>query len=166
MGNVLSEDKKQQVVALGRLGWSLRHVEEATAVRRETVSGYLRAAGVAVRGRGGQPKEWPPKPAITPGVSTDPDHQKPAITETAARHPMIAPASRPLREHHGRAAALCWQYGTPQSTSRPRREQALGAPAMARVGRSKTASPRRFHQRRFECTLDYRGCPSRCRYAP
>ena len=44
MGNVLSDDKKQQVVALGRLGWSLRRIEEATAVRRETVSGYLRAA--------------------------------------------------------------------------------------------------------------------------
>ncbi len=33
MGNVLSDDKKQQVVALGRLGWSLRRIEEATAVR-------------------------------------------------------------------------------------------------------------------------------------
>jgi len=50
MGNVLSDDKKQQVVALGRLGWSLRRIEESTGVRRETVSGYLRAAGVAVRG--------------------------------------------------------------------------------------------------------------------
>ena len=65
MGNVLSDDKKQQVVALGRLGWSLRRIEEATGVRRETVSDYLRAAGVAVRRRGGQPKAWPPKPATT-----------------------------------------------------------------------------------------------------
>ena len=44
MGNVLSDDKKQQVVALGRLGWSLRRIEEATAVRRETVSGSVRSA--------------------------------------------------------------------------------------------------------------------------
>jgi hypothetical protein len=81
MGNVLSDDKRQQVVALGRLGWSLRRVEDATGVRRGTVSGYLRAAGVAVRGRGGQPKEWPPKPAITPTeVSTDSGPSKPAIT--------------------------------------------------------------------------------------
>ena len=43
--------KQQQVVALGRLGWSLRRIEAATGVRRETVSGYLKAAGVAVRGR-------------------------------------------------------------------------------------------------------------------
>jgi hypothetical protein len=27
MANVLSEDKKQQVIALGRLGWSLRRIE-------------------------------------------------------------------------------------------------------------------------------------------
>src|SRR3989475_13308164 len=67
MGNVLSAEKRQQVIALGRLGWSLRRIEEATGVRRETASTYLRAAGVVVRppGRWGQP----PKPAIE--VSTD-----------------------------------------------------------------------------------------------
>jgi hypothetical protein len=32
MGNVLSDDKKQQVLALGRLGWSLRRIEEAAFV--------------------------------------------------------------------------------------------------------------------------------------
>ena len=40
MGNVLDPNKQQQVVALGRLGWSLRRIEQATGVRRETVSGY------------------------------------------------------------------------------------------------------------------------------
>ena len=57
MGNVLSAEKRQQVIALGRLGWSLRRIEEATGVRRETASTYLRAAGVVVRppGRWGQP---------------------------------------------------------------------------------------------------------------
>jgi hypothetical protein len=54
MGNVLSE-KKQQVLALGRLGWTLRRIEEATEVRRETASGCLKAAGVVVLGRGGWP---------------------------------------------------------------------------------------------------------------
>ncbi|MBA3620264.1 MAG: IS21 family transposase [Acidothermales bacterium] len=95
MVNVLNDDKKQQVVALGRLGWSLRRIEEATAVRRETVSGYLRAAGVAVRGRGGQPKGWPPKPAITAGVSTDLGPSKPAITGTVSTDP--EPPSPPGR---------------------------------------------------------------------
>jgi hypothetical protein len=45
MANVLEDEKKQQVLALGRLGWSLRRIEEATGVRRETASAYLKAAG-------------------------------------------------------------------------------------------------------------------------
>jgi len=49
MANVLREDKKQQVLALGRLGWSLRRIEQATSVRRETASAYLKAAGMAMR---------------------------------------------------------------------------------------------------------------------
>src|SRR5262249_61882538 len=49
MSNVLDDEKKQQVLALGRLGWSLRRIEEATGVRRETASLYLKAAGVAGR---------------------------------------------------------------------------------------------------------------------
>jgi hypothetical protein len=40
MGNVLSDDKQQQVLALGRLGWSVRRIQVATGVRRETASGY------------------------------------------------------------------------------------------------------------------------------
>jgi transposase len=124
MGNVLSDDKKQQVVALGRLGWSLRRIEKETGVRRETVSGYLRAAGVAVRGRGGQPKGWPPKPAITPGVSTDPRPSKLAITGPVSTDPgpsappgraPSASACEPYRElitdalGRGRNAVAIWQ---------------------------------------------------------
>ena len=30
MANVLNEEKKQQVLALGRLGWSLRRIQQAT----------------------------------------------------------------------------------------------------------------------------------------
>ena len=52
MGNVLDLSKQQQVIALGRLGWPLRRIEQETGVRRETASAYLRAAGIAVRGRG------------------------------------------------------------------------------------------------------------------
>jgi hypothetical protein len=92
MSNVLDHERQQQVLALGRLGWPLRRIEAATGIRRETVSGYLRAAGVAVRGRGGQPKEWPPEPAITLEVSTDPG---------AAPSPGRAPSARacePYRE--------------------------------------------------------------------
>jgi hypothetical protein len=42
MGNVLSETKRQQVIALGQLGWSLRRIEQETGVRRETAGGYLK----------------------------------------------------------------------------------------------------------------------------
>lgn len=49
MSNVLSEEKKQQVIALGRLGWSLRRIEREVGVRRETISAYLKEAGVGLR---------------------------------------------------------------------------------------------------------------------
>jgi hypothetical protein len=42
--NVLSEEKKQQVLALGRLGWSLRRIERTVHIRRETAASYLKAA--------------------------------------------------------------------------------------------------------------------------
>jgi hypothetical protein len=72
MSHVLSESKQQKVIRLGRLGWSLRRIEDETGVRRETASAYLRAAGVPVRARGGRPGTWPPPhPATTPGLSTD-----------------------------------------------------------------------------------------------
>ena len=48
MGNVLDREKQHQILALGRVGWSLRQIEDATGVRRETASRYLKAAGVAV----------------------------------------------------------------------------------------------------------------------
>jgi len=80
MANVLSEEKRQQVIGLGRLGWSLRRIEDATGIRRETASAYLKAAGIAVRRRRGRrlvskpasqvstdPKTlsgWPPRPTV------------------------------------------------------------------------------------------------------
>lgn len=76
MSNVLSEEKREQVVALGRLGWPLRRIEAATGIRRETASGYLKAAGVRVAGRGRRGS----KPAISQGASTDPG-PNPAISE-------------------------------------------------------------------------------------
>src|SRR5688572_12490175 len=79
MANVLDEEKKDQVIALGRLGWSLRRIEQATSVRRETASAYLKAAGLQVRGRG-RPGRLDSKPAISRGVSTDPEPSKPATT--------------------------------------------------------------------------------------
>src|SRR5712671_4382961 len=76
MANVLNEEKKQQVLTLGRLGWSLRRIQRATRIRRETASAYLKAAGIAVR----PPSGWgrrAPKPANE--VITDSGTAKPAI---------------------------------------------------------------------------------------
>lgn len=74
MANVLSDDKKQQVLALGRLGWSLRRIERAIGVRRETSSVYLKAAGIEVRPPGGWGRRPVSKPAIE--VTTDFDAGK------------------------------------------------------------------------------------------
>ena len=80
MSNVLSDTKRSQVVALGQLGWSLRRIEESTGVRRETVSRYLKAARIPVRGKGGRLRGWPPNPATTEEVSTDLGSSKAATT--------------------------------------------------------------------------------------
>ena len=63
MSNVLSEEKRQQVLALGRLGWPLRRIEQETGVRRETASTYLNTAGIAVRPSGAWGRRPPAKPA-------------------------------------------------------------------------------------------------------
>jgi hypothetical protein len=77
VSNVLNEEKKQQAIALGRLGWPLRQIEKAIGVRRETISAYLKAAGIAMRPPRGQ--YIPAKPASPEeGVITDPAEAKPA----------------------------------------------------------------------------------------
>jgi transposase len=113
MANVLSNEKREQVLALGRLGWPLRRIEEATGIRRETASRYLRAAGIAVRSPGG----WghpPSKPAKE--VSTDPGASSatPAWPPPPGRSPQ-ASACEPYREwieeavRRGRLAMAIWQ---------------------------------------------------------
>lgn len=81
MSNVLSEEKKQQVIALGRLGWSLRRIQRATGVRRETAAGYLRAAGIEPRPPGGLPRAAPEAAKPATQVTTDFGVAKPAIAQ-------------------------------------------------------------------------------------
>jgi hypothetical protein len=64
MGNVLDNTEQQRIVALGRLGWTALRIQQATGIRRETVSAYLKAAGIPVRGRG-RPREGTAKPATS-----------------------------------------------------------------------------------------------------
>ena len=114
MSNVLSIEKREQVVALGRLGWALRRIEAATGVRRETASGYLRAAGIAVRPPGGWGRRAA-KPANE--VTTDPEAGNPALAELSipAESAVSASSAEPYREiiehalDRGRNARGIWQ---------------------------------------------------------
>ena len=155
MSNVLSNEQRQQILVLGRLGWPLRRIEEATGTRRETVSAYLKAAGIAVRGRG-RPATRAAKPAISGEVSTDSAAPQPATTPlvfTDARPPgrpgraPRASACEPYRElieaavARGRNAVAIWQdlvddHGFPARYASVRRfvRQLRGArPVEARV---------------------------------
>src|SRR5437016_4926730 len=80
MSNVLNEAKKQQVLALGKLGWPLRRIEQATGVRREAADAYLKSAGIAVRPPAGWGRRAPAKPANE--VTTDPAEAKAASEVT------------------------------------------------------------------------------------
>jgi transposase len=77
VSNVLSEEKKQQVIALGRLGWSLRRIQRETGIRRETISAYLKEASVELRPPRG--RQLPVKPASrSDAVTPDPEDANPA----------------------------------------------------------------------------------------
>jgi len=104
MSNVLSDEKKQQVLILGKLGWPLRRIEKATGVRRETAGEYLKAAGIVVS-RPGRPGSIS-KPAIK--VATDSDEAKPAISERVATD-FIRPFSEkaPIQLPAPAAASIC-----------------------------------------------------------
>jgi transposase len=93
MANVLSEEKQKQVEALGRLGWSLRRIEQATGVRRETASAYLKGAGIAIRapGKWGRPKPAN-EPITDPGDRSEPKPANESITDL--RVPARASAGR------------------------------------------------------------------------
>src|SRR5215472_9153655 len=135
MSHVLSREKREQVIALGRLGWSLRRIEQATGVRRETAGEYLRGAGIALRRPGGWGRHGPAKAAINPITDSGSEESKAAInlitdleggdskpaieviTDFSLKKPGCGPASRcePYRERiaqeleRGRNAMGIWQ---------------------------------------------------------
>ena len=134
MGNVLEKSKREQVISLGRLGWSLRRIEEATGVRRETAGGYLRLAGIALRRPGGWGHGSPAKPAIEvttgflgckPALNSKPAIEvttgfllaKTASEPTDKRSGSGSEAYRELIElelSHGRNAMGIWQLCRPR----------------------------------------------------
>src|SRR5437660_6645466 len=116
MSNVLSEAKKQQVIALGRLGWPLRRIEQETGVRRETAGAYLKAAGIGVR----PPRMWGRRPPAKPAneVTTGSDATKPANTNTedlSTRGKAKAETAKPANENE-----VTTGFGVELSDSRPK----------------------------------------------
>jgi hypothetical protein len=92
MSHVLSREKREQVIALGRLGWSLRRIEQATGVRRETAGDYLRVAGITLRRPGGWGRQGPSKAAINPITDSEGRNSKAAIeviTDLLASKPVV-----------------------------------------------------------------------------
>ena len=124
VSNVLNEENKKQVIALGQLGWSLRQIEKATGIRRETAAGYLRAAGIGLRPPRGWGKKAPPKPAK--GVTTDSPEAKPAngVTTGSAADPAAETPRPPIPPPT--------QAPTAASVSEPYRELILSGLARGR----------------------------------
>jgi len=110
VSNVLTEEKKHQVIALGRLGWSLRRIERETGVRRETAAGYLKTAGIGVRFPGAWGRRPPAPSDSKPANEVIPDSGAGPPKQTAT-----ASASEPYRElieqglTKGRNAKAIWQ---------------------------------------------------------
>jgi transposase len=90
VSNVLNEEKRQQVLALGRLGWPLRRIQQETGVRRETASAHLKAAGIAVRPPGGWGKR---PPASKPAKEVSPDFGAELAASTTAAASFAVPTS-------------------------------------------------------------------------
>src|SRR6516164_926836 len=110
MSNALSEEKKQQVIALGKLGWSLRKIERETGVRRETAGAYLRAAGIAIR----IPRAWGRRAPAKPANEVTPDFVGPLSqmpSSTAGRVSTCKPYRELIEEQlsRGRNAKAIWQ---------------------------------------------------------
>jgi transposase len=106
MSNALSEEKKQQVIALGKLGWPLRRIEQATGVRRETASAYLKAAGIVVR----LPRFWGKRIPAKPAKEVTPDFHGAFSAKPGARS--SCEAYRELIEQglaRGRNSKAIWQ---------------------------------------------------------
>ena len=119
MSYVLEQTKQQQVLALGQLGWTVSRIAAAVHVDRATVTRYVRAAGLPMRGRG-RPSEGTANAAISPEVSTD-SRASPAIsppgmsTDPGPSRAPGASACEPHRERIetavrlGRNAMAIWQ---------------------------------------------------------
>ena len=148
-------------------------------MRRETIGGYLRAAGIAVRGRGRRGERAakpaisaqvstdlaPPNPAISPGVSTDPGGRAPTRAPSAS-------ACEPYRElivaalARGRNAVAIWQdlvddHGFTAKYASVRRFVVRLRGRRARRGPRRDHGPRRAKKGRSTTAVTGRWCATR-----
>ena len=114
----MNEEQKQQVIALGRLGWSLRRIQRETGIRRETISAYLKEAGVALRPpRGRRIRAKPASEAaeVTPDSGAESAGGTDAKSEPKPGRSPSASACEPYGEtiegglSKGRNAKAIWQ---------------------------------------------------------
>jgi transposase len=157
MSNVLTEETKQKVIALGRLGWTLRRIERETGVRRETAAKYLKAAGVAVR----PPGQWgrhAPVVAAARRVTADPWQGvagEASVSGSAAQ--FADPANQVTTEFEGLAAKPAKEATTDfagavadpanEVTTDPGTATALAAVAAQRSPASSPSTCAPFHER-------------------
>jgi transposase len=133
VSNILSQEKKQQVIALGRLGWTLRRIEQRTGVRRETASGYLKEAAVAIR----PPGRWgrgAPAPSIrAPTADSKPANEGPVITDWGGvLEPVLTPA--PSGRSPAASASEAHREAIELGLSRGRNAMAIWQDLVDRVG--------------------------------
>ena len=112
----MNEEKKQQVIALGRLGWSLRRIQKVTGVHRETAAAYLKAAGIAFRPPGSWGRQPPAKPANE--VITDSAPEKPATEVSRDRVP-AKPANEVITDLGAESAVSVTTSPEPQPARSP-----------------------------------------------
>jgi transposase len=158
MSNVLSDEKRQQVIALGRIGWTLRRIEQATGVRRETASAYLKTAGIGVRSPGWRGRRSA-KPAIE--VTTDFCWGKPPFegdhddSNRAIERTIDPESSKPAI---GVTTDSCWEES--QSEAVPEVDEPKQAKEVTGEGDSTT--PVRVYEPAFRSATTSNRTPSAC----
>jgi transposase len=86
VSNVLKAETREQIIALGRLGWSLRRIQKETGIRRETISSYLKEARIDLRPP--RARHLRAKPASQPElVITDSDGGNVALDAASDSNP-------------------------------------------------------------------------------
>jgi transposase len=128
------------VLVLGRLGWTLRRIEEATGVRRETASRYLKAAGVSVRSPRSRSRPNRPVRRGCPPILRPQGRQKAASGECVSPDPG---ADRTSKAASGEGCHPTPDRGSQGRAGHRRRATASRTASASSDGSGSVATPRR-----------------------